>query len=724
LAVVFVLALLKIGENMELDKKQIFQDSGILCLVMVANLLDVPADVEQIRQNFVMGSSPIDTVTLLRAAKQLGLKAALKRPGQEKLTVLPIPSIAVAKDGTYRVLGRSEGGRIVVFDPFQGQSINMLIEDFLELWSGEVILVTRRFSLKDAGRQFNLAWFIPVFLRYKRFFLEVIGASFFLQLFGLVSPLVMQVIIDKVLVHRGVSTLNVLAIGLLVTAVFEAWLNILRTYLFTHTTNKVDVILGSRLFHHLTNLPLRYFELRRVGDTVARVRELESIRQFITGSGLTLILDTFFAIVFIALMLYYSLALGIVALLALPVYIVVSVVVTPIYRRQIQERFEAGAENQAFLVETVTGIQTVKSLAIEPQFINRWERCLARYVKISFDSATLSSVAGVISQFTQRCSNLAILWYGAHLVMDNQITVGQLIAFQMLSGQVNAPVLRLVNMWQSFQQTQISVERLGDILNSPAEPAFNPNRTTLPIVYGYIILDHVDFRYRAEGANILTQLSVHIAPGTRVGIVGRSGSGKSTLIKLIQRLYIPTSGRIMLDGVDLSQVEPLWLRRQIGVVPQDSFLFNGSIRDNIAITRPSALIGEVIQAAQVAGAHDFIMNLPEGYDTNVGERGSALSGGQRQRIAIARALLNNPKILIFDEATSSLDAESERVIMKNMGRICQGRTVLIVAHRLSTVRDCDRILVLDEGRLVEQGTHDKLLEAKGIYFNLFSQQNQ
>jgi len=698
------------------------KDTALVCLVTVARLLDIPADPEQIRRAFIVSSAPMDKNLFIRAAKELGLKAKANTPDPELMPKLPIPLVAILKNGNFVVMGRNDGNRVLVFDPYRERPVSVPVEEFMNLWSGEVIMITRRFTLKNIGASFNIAWFIPVFLRYKRFLLEVIVASFFLQLFGLVSPLFTQVIIDKVLVHRGLSTLDILALGLIVIACFEAWMGIIRTYLLAHTTNKIDVILGTKLFRHLAALPLRYFEQRRVGDTVARVRELENIRQFITGSALTVVLDTFFTIIFIVVMFFYSPVLSLITLLALPVYAILSVVVTPIYKSQLQEKFNAGAENHSYLVEAITGIQTVKSLAVEPQFIDRWERLLARYVKISFDTTNLANIAGKIGQFIQRISTLLILWFGARLVIDGNMTVGQLIAFQMLAGQVSAPVLRLVNLWQSFQQAQISIERLGDILNSPPEPAFNPNRTTLPSIRGEIIFDQVSFRYRAEANEVLSKINLNIQPGTRVGIVGRSGSGKSTLTKLVQRLYVPESGRVMIDGVDIAQIEPAWLRRQIGTVQQESFLFNGSIRENIAVTKTGAPMEEVIRAATVAGAHEFILELPEGYDTNVGERGTALSGGQKQRVAIARALLTNPRLLILDEATSALDYESEKIIMANMDGICQGRTVLIIAHRMSTVRDCNIIIVVERGKIVEQGNHQELLALNGLYRHLYSQQ--
>lgn len=511
-------------------------DTALLCLVTLAKLLGIPADEEQLRRAYAIGNAGMDTINLLRAAKDLGLKARLTTSEPEKLARLPLPAIAVLENGNYVVLLRYDEQKVLLFDPYKDKPFTVPVDIFVKAWSRQLVLTTKRFSLKDAGRQFNIAWFIPVFLRYKRFFGEVVLASFFLQIFGLVSPLFTQVIIDKVLVHRGVSTLDILAAGLLIIAVFEAWMGILRTYLFAHTTNKVDVILGTKLFHHITALPLRYFETRRVGDTVARVRELENIRQFITGSALTVVLDTFFTIVFIVVMFVYSATLTVIALLALPVYILLSVIVTPMYRERLNERFAAGAENQAYLVESITGIQTVKSMSIEPNCNSKWEQLLARYVKTSFDTANLSNTAGNISRFIQKVSSLAILWFGAHMVMAGKLTVGQLIAFQMLSGQVSAPVLRLVNLWQSFQQTRLSVERLGDILNYPPEPAFNPNRTTLPAIRGEVILEGVTFRYRQDTSEVLRQINLHLQPGMRVGIVGRSGSGKSTLTKLIQRL--------------------------------------------------------------------------------------------------------------------------------------------------------------------------------------------
>lgn len=700
-------------------------DTGILCLVKIAKMLGIPAEEAQLRRAYVVDScGGMDTTTILRAANELGLKSRFITTNHERFSNTPLPAIAILKNGNYIIVLRLENEKVVVIDPYRPHPFLLPLENFFNAWNGEAILFTRRYispKAKLAGK-FDLSWFVPAIWRYKNFLGQVLFLSFILQLFGLVSPMFTQVIIDKVLIHRSLNTLDVLILGMAFIAIFQAWITGLRSYLFTHTTNKIDVALSTKLFRHITALPVAYFETWQVGEVVARVKELENVRQFITGSGLTVVLDTIFAVVYVIAMFMYSSYLSLLTLLILPLYVILNVVITPIYRKRLTDKFTAGTENEAFLIETVTGIQTLKSLAVESQFVQKWEQMLARYIKTAFATANLSNIAGNIGTFIQQVFTLVILWFGAHQVMDGKLSVGELIAFQMIAGQVIAPILRLVNMWQNFQQTMVSVQRLGDILNEPAEPAFNASRTTLPAVRGDIVFDRVSFRYRPDMSEVLYQLSIHLKAGARIGIVGRSGSGKSTLTKMIQRLYVPESGRVLIDGVDLAQVEPAWLRRQIGVVLQDNFLFNGTIGDNIAAARLGAPPEEIILAAKVSGAHDFIQELDQGYNTIVGERGTALSGGQRQRIAIARALLTNPRILIFDEATSALDYESERIIMNNLNAIAAGRTVLMIAHRLSTVRNCDQIIVLERGRVVEVGRHEELLKRCGMYYNLYVQQ--
>jgi subfamily B ATP-binding cassette protein HlyB/CyaB len=554
--------------------------------------------------------------------------------------------------------------------------------------------------------------------RYRYVLGRVLVASFFLQLFALISPLFFQVVIDKVLVHRSLSTLDVLIVGLVTISAFETVLGLLRTYVFAHTTNRIDVELGARLFRHLLALPIAYFQARRVGDSVARVRELENIRNFLTSSALTLIIDLFFTFVFLAVMFVYSPFLTFVVLGSFPFYIGISALATPLFRRRLDVKFERGAENQAFLVESVTGIETLKSMAVEPQMQRRWEEQLAGYVSASFRVLSLNNTASQLVQFVNKVVTAGVLYFGATLVIDGSLTVGELVAFNMLAGRVSAPVLRLAQIWQDFHQARLSVARLGDILNTTPEPIYNPSQTALPAIRGDVMFDHVTFRYRIDGPAILQDVSFSVPAGQIVGVVGPSGSGKSTLAKLIQRLYVPESGRVIIDGIDLNVVDPAWLRRQIGVVLQENVLFNRSVRENIALADPAAPMERVIAAAELAGAHEFILELPNGYDTVLGERGSSLSGGQRQRIAIARALMMDPRILIFDEATSALDYESERIIQQNMPQIAKGRTVFIVAHRLSTVRHADRIITIDRGRLVEDGTHDELINTGGRYASL------
>jgi ATP-binding cassette, subfamily B, bacterial HlyB/CyaB len=582
-------------------------------------------------------------------------------------------------------------------------------------WDGGLILMARRAGLSDLGRHFDITWFIGAIGKYRRLLGEVVAASFFLQLFALVSPLFFQVVIDKVLVHRSLSTLDVLVIGLVVVSLFDTVLGILRNYLFSHTTNRIDVELGARLFHHLLALPMAWFQARRVGDSVARVRELENIRNFITSSSLTLLIDLFFTSVFLAVMFAYSPLMSCIVLASFPFYIAISAVATPLFRRRLDEKFRRGAENQAFLVESVSGIETLKAMAVEPQMQRRWEEQLAGYVSASFGVTSLGNTASQLVQFVSKIVTAAILYVGARLVIGDALTVGELVAFNIFAGRVSAPVLRLAQVWQDFHQARLSIARLGDILNSAAEPAHSAARAGLPPLRGNIRFEHVGFRYRLDGPEILHDVSFDIPAGQTVGIVGSSGSGKSTFAKLVQRLYVPQGGRVLIDGMDLVMTDPAWLRRQIGVVLQDNMLFNRSVRDNIALADPTLPMTRIMDAAKLAGAHDFILELPEGYDTVVGERGSTLSGGQRQRIAIARALVTNPRILIFDEATSALDYESERIIHDNMKEIASGRTVLIIAHRLSTVRGADRIFTLERGRLVEDGTHDGLIKTGGRY---------
>ncbi|MGC3974750.1 MAG: type I secretion system permease/ATPase [Nitrospira sp.] len=697
-------------------------DTGLLCLLLISRFHDVPIDGGQIQHQFGLSGHTLTTNALVRASKHVGLKAGFVSTSWDELAVTPLPAIAQRTDGTYVVLAKVQGQKVLLQDPLKERPHLLSKDEFVAFWSGSLLLCTKRSGLRIEDIPFDVTWFIPAVLKYRRLLSEVVLASFFLQVFALLTPLFTQVVIDKVLVHKGFTTLHVMAVGMLALAFFDALLGGLRTYLFAHTTNRIDVGLGAQLFRHLLALPLAYFEARRVGDTVARVRELEQIRQFLTSNSVTVVLDVVFTVVFLGVMWIYSPTLTLVVMASLPLYALLSVLITPTIRARLHEKFNRSAENQSFLVEAVSGIQTVKALAVEPPLQRRWDEQLAGYVAASFRATSLISVAGQIATCIQKSTTIAIMWVGAYQVIDGALSIGELIAFNMLSGQVTGPLLRMVNLWQEFQQVGISIQRLGDVLNAKPEPSYNPNRMTLPQIAGKIIFDDVAFRYRVDGPLVLQHVSLSLQPGEVVGVVGRSGSGKSTIAKLMQRLYVPERGRVLVDGVDLAQIDPAWLRRQVGVVLQENFLFNRSVRDNIALTDPGLPMERVIHAAKLAGAHEFILELPDGYDTVVGEHGCALSGGQRQRIAIARALVANPRILIFDEATSALDYESEAILQRNMAQICKGRTVIIIAHRLSTVRPAHKIYVIDRGQLAEQGTHDELLSRNGMYTRLHQHQ--
>jgi ATP-binding cassette, subfamily B, bacterial HlyB/CyaB len=697
-------------------------DSGLVCLVMLSRLHGMPADPGQLKHHYGDSEKLFSESEILRGAKSLGLKAKSINSSQERLSKTQLPVIAQHTDGHYFVLAQVEEDKVLIQDPLTQGPESLSLEKFQKRWNNQLILITRRAGILGEIKKFDFSWFVPAILKYKKLLAEVLLASFFIQIFALITPLFFQVVIDKVLVHRGLTTLDVLAFGLLVVSLFDVILNALRTYVFSHTTSRIDVTLGADLFRHLLRLPLSYFEARRVGDTVARVRELDSIRNFITGSALTLVIDLLFTVVFFAVMYLYSPTLTYVVLGAIPFYILLAFFVTPVLRARLHEKFNRGAENQAFLVESVNGVETIKAGAVEPQYQRRWEEQLAGYVKASFKANNLDNIAAQVASFINKVTVLLILWIGARLVINGELSVGQLVAFNMLAGRVSGPILRLVQLWQEFQQAGISVQRLGDILNAQPEPAYSPGRASLPDLEGRVTFEGVTFRYRPDGPEILRNVSIHVPAGKVIGIVGRSGSGKSTLTKLIQRLYVPQSGRVLVDGVDLAMVDTVWLRRNIGVVLQENFLFNRSIRENIALSDPAMPMERIVQAAKMAGAHEFILELPEGYDNEVGEHGCNLSGGQRQRIAIARALITNPRILIFDEATSALDYESEHIIHQNMRYICKGRTVFIIAHRLSAVREADNIVVVDKGQIVEGGTHNELMEKQGYYAKLYSHQ--
>lgn len=690
-------------------------NTAAACLTMAAQYFQNPMQLEFVQRQ-LRGRHPN---AVMETAEKLGLQLRQLQVTWSDLQQLSFPALLQWQQRDWIVVYGIRGNRLIIANPTNlNQTCESMPQAMVEEnWDGQLWQV----DPIQKQEKFNLSWFLPAVWRYRKLLEEVLLASFGLQLLGLATPILTQFIIDRAIVYGNLGTLDVMAIALLGVAIFEAILGILRLFIFTHTANRLDLGLSAQLFRHLMRLPLTYFESRRVGDTVARVQEIENIRQFLTGTALTIILDSIFSVVYLALMFYYNVTLTWVALAVIPLFAALTLIATPILRQWLNQTFDRSADSQSFLVETVTGIHAVKAHAAERQSRKRWEGLFARYIRTSFKAATTSNVSSNLGDFLTNFSYLIILWFGARLVIDQKLTIGALVAFQMLSSRVTGPLLRLVELWQEFQQVLLSVERLGDILNvaPEAEPG---SGLVLPQLQGQVTFEQVFFRYQPGQDPVLKGISFTTQPGMFVGIVGRSGSGKSTLSKLLQRLYQPESGRILIDGFEIKMADIASLRQQIGVVLQEDFLFNGSILENITLGNPEITIEQAIAASKLAVAHDFVSELPQGYETNIGERGIALSGGQRQRIALARLFLCDAPILILDEATSGLDSETEQKVLQNLQTVARARTVFMIAHRFAPLKRADLILVLERGVIVEQGTHEELLQSRGVYWALYERQ--
>ncbi|MBE2993056.1 type I secretion system permease/ATPase [Sphingomonas sp. CFBP 13603] len=694
-------------------------ETGLVALAMLLAIHKIIADPDQLRHELGHEHAATKEDVLRLAKRREGVRAKASITTFDKLSRLPLPVMASGSNGWF-IIGRASGDEVLIQRP--GHPIEKRTRAALaDIWSGDIVLITTRESVTAGSSRFDFTWFVPQILRYRKLIGEVLLITLAINLLGLAAPLFFQNVIDKVLVHNTLDTLQVLSVGFLAVSLWETAFGWLRTRLYSETSQKLDVELGVKLFRHMLSLPLSYFEGRRVGDTVTRVRQLESIREFLTNASLSVLIDPVFTLVFLAAMWFYSSTLFWIVVATIPGYICVSLAVTGPLRRRLDEKYERGSANNALLVETVSGMQTVKAAAVEPQWQERWERQLAGYSVANQHVINLGNSGSQSIQFISKLSLAAILYFGSREVIGGGLTVGGLVAFNMFSQRVSGPVIRMAQLWQDFQQVRLSIDRLGDILNMPAEAGAG-SRVTLPSLKGAVQFDRIRFRYGLEGPWTLEDITFDLPAGGTLGIAGSSGSGKSTLTKLLQRLYAPAAGRILIDGVDIAQIDPAWLRRQIGVVLQENLLFNRSIRENIALANPAMPLENVMAASKLSGAHEFILTLPQGYDTIVEERGVNLSGGQRQRIAIARALVTQPRILILDEATSALDAESEEIIQNNLKAIAHGRTVLIIAHRLSAIRQCDRIITLEKGRIVEVGSHDNLLKAGGRYASLHRRQ--
>ena len=654
-------------------------------------------------------------------AQSIGLTPQLAQVPAEAINRIKAPVMIKWQD-TFAIIYSITEQELVIATPEQGL-MRKRIPQFKEIWgeSGEVLLLQA--PQVEQKEQFSFWWFVPALMEHKTVFFEVLLASFFVQLFGLANPLISQVIIDKVLGQRSVDTLDILGAFLLGVALFEGLLNGLRTFLFIDTSNRIDVKLSAEVIDHLLRLPQNYFDNRRVGDLVYKFSMMGQIREFMTSTALTVVLDAVFSVVYVAVMLSYSVQLTFVSLAVVPILGLMIVLINPLVLRLIKQRNNRFADSQSYLVEVVTGIQTVKAQNIELKSRWEWSSRYAKYITASFKTIITGTAAGTISAFLNQVGNLAQLWVGAYLVLGNEITLGQLIAFRIISGNVTGSLLRFVSVWQSFQEVSMSIDMLKDVVDTPTDTS-DEDRSNIPLpaIQGQVTYEEVSFRFLESGPLQLANVNLEFPAGCFVGIVGGSGSGKSTAMKLLQRLYPPLSGRIFIDGYDISKVELYSLRSQLGVVLQDTLLFNCTVQENIALSNPDASTDEIVRAAKLAVAHDFIMGLPAGYNTVVGERGASLSGGQRQRLAIARTILQNPKLLILDEATSALDYHSERQVCNNLAEAFAGRTVFFITHRLTTIQNADIIIMMDQGSVVERGTHKELMALKGRYYCLFQQQ--
>jgi ATP-binding cassette, subfamily B, bacterial HlyB/CyaB len=699
-------------------------ETALAAFQMLSQLWQMPFRRDVLRRALVNQKQRTGSISLQfcgAIAELMGLTAQLAKVPATAIPQMQTP-VMVFWQEHFALLYYVSPKLVILASPDRGL-MRLKPESFADLWGeeGEVLLVQ---PTKDTPQQkFGLKWFGPAIKRHRRVLIEVLVASFFFQLLSLANPLITQVIIDKVIIQNASEALNLLGGLLVMLALGEAILGAVRTNLFVETTNRIDMKLGSEVIDHLLRLPLRYFEKRPVGELTTRINELENIRQFLTGTALTVVLDAVFSVIYVVVMLWYSPLMTLVALGTVPLFALLTLTMAPLLRQQSRLKAERNAEQQSYLVEVISGIQTVKAQNIELRSRWNWQDRYARYVSAGFKTVMTSTTSGAISSFLNRFSSLLLLWVGAYLVLQGKLTLGQLIAFRIIAGYTTSPLLRLIQLWQNFQETALSMERLSDILDTPQETS-DADRANIPMpqVRGSVTYENVTFRFANAPNPQLNGVTLDIPVGTFVGVVGQSGAGKSTLTKLLPRLYDPEAGRILLDGYDIHKVELHSLRQQIGMVLQDTLLFNTSVQENIALTNPDATPEEIVQAAQVAYAHEFIMALPQGYNSSVGERGASLSGGQRQRLAIARTVLQNPNLLILDEATSALDAHSEKQVCQNLMAHFQGKTVFFITHRLQTISRADVILMMNQGTIAEQGTHEELMAMRGLYYALYRQQ--
>ncbi|NEO44707.1 MAG: peptidase domain-containing ABC transporter, partial [Moorea sp. SIO4A3] len=699
-------------------------DCGAACLVMVSRYWGKRFSVNRLRDIANVDRNGASLRGLSAAAESIGFSTRPVKASLDQLAKQKLPAIVHWEGKHYIVVYEITRKRVIVCDPGIGQR-SLTHREFNADWTGYALLLQPTALLKDAKETSTPFWqFFELIKPHGLVVLEVFLASLFIQIFGLITPLFTQLILDRVVVQRSGLTLMAVGLGLLIFSLFRVAMMGLRQYLLDHTANKVDAALIVGFIRHTLRLPLSFFESRYVGDIISRVQENRKIERFLTGEALSILLDLLTVFIYVGLMVWYSWKMALLALVIVPPFLLLALIATPFLRRISREIFQSMAKENSYLIEALSGVSTVKSTAVEQTVRWHWEELLNKEIKTSFDGQVISNRLQIFSNAIEAVVTTSLLWYGAWLVIQNQLTIGQLVAFNMLLGNIITPFKRLTVLWNQFQEVVIAMERINDVLDAePEEDLLNQARQSLPSIQGHIAFDNVTFRYHPESdLNVLENLSFQVKPGQMVALVGRSGSGKTTISKLVLGLYPPTDGKVLIDGLDLTTLSLGSLRSQVGVVDQDTFLFGGTIRENISLGHPAASLDEIIEAARLAGADEFIKQLPMGYETQIGEGGGTLSGGQRQRIAIARALLGNPKLLVLDEATSHLDAESERIIQHNFTHILKGRTTFVIAHRLSTVRNADLILVLDRGVLIERGTHQELMAKRGHYYYLNHQQ--
>ncbi len=703
--------------------QQSVSDCGAACLVMVGRYWQKKFNLHRLRELAAVNRSGSSLKGLVTAAETIGFNTKPVKASLSQLAKQKLPAIVHWEGNHYIVVYEIKRDRVIVGDPAIGQK-TLSKREFLEGWTGYALLLEPTTLLKSDRTSTTLFWqFWELIKPHSVVISEVFIASVLIQLFGLITPLLTQIILDRVVVQRSNVTLMAIGLGLLIFGLFRVAMTGLRQYLLDHTAQRIDAALIVGFIRHTFRLPLSFFESRYVGDIMARVRENDKIQRFVTGEALSIVLDIMTVFVYIGLMFWYSWKMALVALAILPPFLFLALIATPFLQKISREIFGAMAKQSSYLIEALTGVHTVKSMAVEQEVRWHWEELLNHSIKTNFRGQVIGNKLQVFSSTIEVVATTAVLWLGAWQVIQNQLTIGQLVAFNMLLGSVINPFKRITVLWNQLQEVIIAVERINDVLDAKPEENLEQQRQIIGSIQGHIVLENVTFRYHPDSdRNILENLNFEIHPGQTVALVGRSGSGKSTLAKLILGLYVPTEGRILIDGRDLTTISLRSLREQIGVVDQSNFLFGGTIRENISISHPEASLAAITEAATQAGANEFIEKLPLGYDTPIGERGGTLSGGQCQRLAIARALLGDPRLLILDEATSNLDAESERIIQNNFNTILQGRTTIIIAHRLSTIRNADLILVLDRGIVIESGTHQDLMRKRGHYFYLNQQQ--